>query len=174
MSTNSIFLKEMGITEWTSRDLVQEKSEVIASVEPTSTFAAEAHEQISSGIWWFFGNKPQGDAEVLFQNIIRVLGLSTQEWSWKNPMEEFDPEQLPQDGTSIVALAFGGSAAQKLSGERDALSDLRETILAINADGAEDLPLIATFELNQLISRPKDKALFWQDVQLAKSVLQNI
>ena len=174
MSTNSIFLKEMGITEWTSRDLVQEKSEVIASVKPTSTVATETHEQISSGIWWFFGNKPQGDAEVLFQNIIRVLGLSNQEWSWKNPMEEFDPEQLPQDGTSIVALAFGGSAAQKLSGERDALSDLRETILAINADGAEDLPLIATFELNQLISRPKDKALFWQDIQLAKSVLQNI
>ena len=174
MSTNSTFLKEMGITEWTSRDLVQEQSEVIALVEPTSTAASETQERISSGIWWFFGNKPQGDAEVLFQNIIRVLGLSTQEWSWKNPMEEFDPEQLPNDGTPIVALAFGGSAAQKLSGERDALSDLRETVLAINADGAEDLPLIATFELNQLISRPKDKALFWQDVQLAKSVLQNI
>jgi DNA polymerase len=46
--------------------------------------------------------------------------------------------------------------------------------LAINADGAEDLPLIATFELNQLIARPKDKTLFWQDLLLAKSVLQNI
>jgi DNA polymerase len=47
-------------------------------------------------------------------------------------------------------------------------------VLAINADGAEDLPLIATFELNQLMARPKDKALFWQDLLLAKSVLQNI
>lgn len=175
MSTNSTFLKEMGITEWTSRDLVEEKPELIATVEASRlTVAPETRERISSGIWWFFGNKPQGDAEILFQNIIRVLGLSPQEWSWKNPIERFNPEQLPQDGTPIVALAFGGSAAQKLSGERDALSDLRETVLAINADGAEDLPLIATFELNQLISRPKDKALFWQDVQLAKSVLQNI
>ena len=175
MSTNSTFLKEMGITEWTSRDLVEEKPELIATVETSSlNVAPETRERISSGIWWFFGNKPQGDAELLFQNIIRVLGLSPQEWSWKNPIERFNPEQLPQDGTPIVALAFGGSAAQKLSGERDALSDLRETVLAINADGAEDLPLIATFELNQLISRPKDKALFWQDVQLAKSVLQNI
>ena len=174
MSTNSTFLKEMGITEWTSRDLGQEKSEVIASVEPTSTIVSEAPERISSGIWWFFGNKPQGDAEVLFQNIIRVLGLSPQEWSWKNPVEQFNSDQLPQDGTPIVAIAFGGSAAQKLSGERDALPELRETVLAINADGAEELPLIATFELNQLISRPKDKALFWQDIQLAKSVLQNI
>ncbi|WP_216198220.1 DNA polymerase III subunit psi [Polynucleobacter sp. UK-Mo-2m-Kol15] len=175
MSTNSTFLKEMGITEWTSRDLVQEKSEPIASVEASeSTISEETHAKISFGIWWFFGSKPEGAADVLFQNIIRVLGLSPQEWSWKNPMEKFNPEQLPQDGSPIVALAFGGAAAQKLSGERDALSDLRETVLVINANGAEDLPLIATFELNQLVSRPKDKALFWQDVQLAKSVLQNI
>jgi DNA polymerase len=174
MSTNSIFLKEMGITEWTSRDPGQEKFEVIASVEPISTVPLEVPERISAGIWWFFGNKPQGDAEVLFKNIIRALGLSPQEWSWKNPAEQFNPDQLPQDGTPIVALAFGAVAAQKLSGERDALPELRDTVLAINADGAEDIPLIATFELNQLITRPKDKALFWQDVQLAKSVLQNI
>lgn len=175
MSTNSTLLKEMGITEWISRDIAEEKSEAIASDETSaSTVVAETQERIASGIWWFFGNKPQGEAEVLFQNIIRVLGLSPQEWSWKNPLDQFNPEQLPQDGRPIVALAFGGAAAQKLSGERDALSDLRETVLAINADGAEDLPLIATFELNLLISRPKDKALFWQDVQLAKSVLQNV
>ena len=184
MSTNSAFLKEMGITEWTSRDAVPAQAQVLPSAEvviqqsdsiaTAASVASEAHERISSGMWWFFGNKPQGDAEVLFQNIIRVLGLTPQEWSWKNPTDKFNPELLPQDGTPIVALAFGGPAAQKLSGERDALPELRETVLAINADGAEDLPLIATFELNQLIARPKDKALFWQDLLLAKSVLQNI
>jgi DNA polymerase len=184
MSTNSAFLKEMGITEWTSRDAAPEQVQVMVAAEvttqqadPIATAAAvnpETRERISSGIWWFFGNKPQGDAEVLFQNIIRVLGLTPQEWTWKNPADKLNPELLPQDGTPIVALAFGGPAAQKLSGERDALPELRETVLAINADGAEDLPLIATFELNQLIARPKDKALFWQDLLLAKSVLQNI
>jgi DNA polymerase len=184
MSANAAFLKEMGITEWTSRDAVPAQAQAMVSAEvltqqtdPISTAASaplEVRERISSGIWWFFGNKPQGDAEVLFQNIIRVLGLTPQEWSWKNPTDKVNPELLPQDGAPIVALAFGGSAAQKLSGERDALPELRETVLAINADGAEDLPLIATFELNQLIARPKDKALFWQDLLLAKSVLQNI
>lgn len=179
MSTNSTFLKEMGITEWTSRDAAPEPAaEVIATeVSKHETAAAvltENQERASAGIWWFYGNKPQGDAEVLFQNTIRVLGLSPQEWSWKNYADQFNPEQLPQDGTPIVALAFGGTAAQRLSGERDALPELRETVLAINADGAEDLPLIATFELNQLIARPKDKSLFWQDLLLAKSVLQNI
>ncbi|MEN9862704.1 MAG: hypothetical protein RLZZ601_468 [Pseudomonadota bacterium] len=184
MSTNSAFLKEMGITEWASRDAVPAHAQVLPSAEvvaqqadPIATaasVASEASERISSGMWWFFGNKPQGHAEVLFQNIIRVLGLTPQEWSWNNPSDKFNPELLPQGGMPIVALAFGGPVAQKLSGERDALPGLRETVLAINADGAEDLPLIATFELNQLIARPKDKALFWQDLLLAKSVLQNI
>jgi DNA polymerase len=175
MSTNSTFLKEMGITEWTTRDAAPEPSQAILTAEVSNDQAAtETQERHSSGIWWFFGNNPQGDAEVLFQNIIRVLGLTPQEWSWKNPADKLNPELLPQDGTPIVSLAFGGAAAQKLSGERDALPELRETVLAINADGAEDLPLIATFELNQLLSRPKDKALFWQDLLLARSVLQNI
>ncbi|MBU3598064.1 DNA polymerase III subunit psi [Polynucleobacter sp. AP-Basta-1000A-D1] len=175
MSTNSTFLKEMGITEWTTRDAAPEPIQAILTAEVSNDQAAtETQERHSSGIWWFFGNKPQGDAEVLFQNIIRALGLTPQEWSWKNPADKLNPELLPQDGTPIVALAFGGAAAQKLSGERDALPELRETVLAINADGAEDLPLIATFELNQLLSRPKDKALFWQDLLLARSVLQNI
>ena len=184
MSTNSAFLKEMGITEWTSRDAIEQgaSSPTIAeSVMETTALqqaapvpvAAESSPRISSGIWWFFGAKPQGDAEVLFQNVIRVLGLTPQEWSWKSPADRINPELLPQDGTPIVALAFGGAAAQKLSGERDGLPELRETVLAINSDVAEDLPLIATFELNQLIARPKDKALFWQDLLLAKSVLQN-
>lgn len=183
MSTNSIYLKEMGITEWTSRDAILEDTQAMIAVAsktqvdaipPASSVVAEKQERISAGVWWFFGNKPQGDAEVLFQNIIRVLGLTSQEWSWKSPSEKLHADLLPQDGTPIVALAFGGTAAQKLSGERDALPELRETVLAINADGVEDLPLIATFELTQLVSRPKDKALFWQDLLLAKSVLQNI
>ena len=182
-STNSAFLKEMGITEWTSRDSIPLQSQQVLVTEVSGHASAnlatapdnvETQERISSGIWWFFGNKPQGDAEMLFQNIIRVLGLTPQEWSWKNPSEKFNPELLPQDGMPIVAMAFGGAAAQKLSGERDALPELREAVLAIEADGAEDLPLIATFELNQLIARPKDKALFWQDLLFAKSVLQNI
>jgi DNA polymerase len=184
MSTNSVFLKEMGITEWTSRDAVLESAKAPSAsmaVNPTTLttpttptqVVTEPKERVSSGIWWFFGNKPQGDAEMFFQNIIRILGLAPQEWSWKNPAETLNPELLPQDGSPIVAVAFGGSAAQKLSGERDGLPELRETVLAINANGAEDLPLIATFELNQIISSPRNKALFWQDILLAKSVLQN-
>jgi DNA polymerase len=175
ISTNSAFLKEMGITEWSLRDAPLEPTQSI-SVEQTVTAIheiAEPNQSAAFGTWWFFGNHPQGEAEILFQNIIRVLGLTPQAWSWKNPDEKFLPEHLPQDGSPIVALAFGGPAAQKLSGERDGLPELREMVLAINADGAEDLPLIATFDLNQLISSPKNKALFWQDLLLAKSVLQN-
>ena len=172
-STNSTFLKEMGITEWALRN-----APASPSIEPSAHVQAPIDQlpvdRKSLGTWWFFGNKPQGDAEVLFQNMIRVLGLSTQEWCWKNPAENINPLEIPQDGTPLVAMAFGAPATQKLSGERDALPQLRETVLAINAEGAEEIPLIATFELNQILSRPKDKALLWQDLLLAKSVLQNL
>lgn len=188
MSTKSAFLKEMGVTEWTSRDAFAEPVKPIAASEmaasrpdsppidnlsATTQVHVESKERSHAGTWWFFGSPPQGEAKLLFQNIIRVLGLTPQEWSWKNPAEQLNPEQLPRDGSPMVAIAFGGAAAQKLSGEREGLSELRETVLAINADGAEDLPLIATFELNQMIASPKNKALFWQDLLLAKSVLQN-
>ena len=170
---NSTFLKEMGITEWSVRNAPE--SDVIAQTPVADEVVEKASSQRKSlGTWWFFGNKPQGDSEILFQNIIRALGLMASEWSWKSPSEKMDHMSAPQDGSPIVAIAFGGSAAQKLSGERDSLSELRETVLAINSPGLEEIPLIATFELNQLISRPNDKPLFWQDLLLAKSVLQNI
>ena len=82
--------------------------------------------------------------------------------------------QAAVDNKGGSVNAFGGAAAQKLSNERDGLAQLRETVLAIDADGVEEVPLIATFELNHLVSRSIDKGLFWQDLLLAKSVMQNI
>jgi DNA polymerase len=44
----------------------------------------------------------------------------------------------------------------------------------MNGEGLEDIPVLATFDLPYLLSRPKDKALLWQDLLLAKSVLLNL
>ncbi len=172
-NTHATFLKEMGITQWTSRDVVG--TEIAGHAQSTNLehIREVTEARTPLGMWWFIGSKPQGDAELLMQSIVRSLGLSAQEWIWINPNESLDSKELPQDGTPIVAIAFGGSVAQKLSGERDPLPQLRQTILAFNQDGFEELPLIATFELNHLLSKPKDKALLWQDLLLAKSVLQN-
>jgi len=54
------------------------------------------------------------------------------------------------------------------------LPQLRETILALNNGSDEEVPVIASFDLAQLLAKPKDKALLWQDLLLAKSMLQNI
>ena len=177
-STNSSFLKEMGITEWASRDAVtpQVSTTVITSTA-ANTQEAQASaipEKVSDGTWWFFGNKPQGESAVLFQNMIRVLGLSPDEWSWINPSNDLNALELPQNGLPTIAFVFGGPAAQKLSGERDSLPELRETVLALKCELEEEVPLIASFELTQLLARSKDKSLLWQDLLLAKSVLQNI
>jgi len=171
-NTNSAFLKEMGITEWTSRDAAQASPEASISLNAqTISHEEQPSQRVSHGIWWFFGNEPQGDAKVLFQNLIRVLGLAKNEWSWKNSSENLS--QLASPELPVVAVAFGGPVAQKITGERDALPQLRETVLALNTGNEEEIPVIASFELNQVLSKPKEKALLWQDLLLARSVLQN-
>ena len=45
---------------------------------------------------------------------------------------------------------------------------------SINTSNDEDIPVIASFDLAQAIARPTDKALLWQDLLLARSVLQNV
>ena len=175
--SNSELLKEMGITEWASRDqpqIASATSPLTTSTEegvPQQSFAAE---RAPHGGWLFFGQKPQGDTQVLFQNIVRVLGLSPNEWSWKNASDRLDQITAPENGMPLVAFAFGGPIAQKITGERDALPQLRETVLALNTGNDDEIPVIASFDLSQAIAKPNEKALLWQDLLLAKSVLQNI
>jgi len=171
-NTHSTFLKEMGITEWTSRDAVQSTAEVsdLAKTQASSEVAQPSTRE-SNGMWWFFGIEPQGDAQILFQNMIRALGLTKNEWSWKSPGQALSQLNIPE--MPVIAIAFGGPAAQKITGERDPLPQLRETVLALNTGGEEEIPVIASFELNHVIAKPSDKALLWQDILLARSVLQN-
>ncbi|MBU3625778.1 DNA polymerase III subunit psi [Polynucleobacter sp. JS-Safj-400b-B2] len=170
INNHSAFLKEMGITEWTSRDAVQPPTVVsVTSSNQDSTSGNESTRRPSYGTWWFFGNEPQGDAKILFQNIIRILGLAKDEWSWKGTSENLS--QLSSPESPVVVVAFGGPAAQKITGERDSLPQLRETVLALSTGNEEEIPVIASFELNQALANPKEKALLWQDLLLAKSVL---
>jgi hypothetical protein len=175
-NTQTAFLKEMGITQWSARDsnASSPSESPPPATQDTAMNGAETVETVSQGYWWFFGAQPQGDAQALFQSMIRAMGLGSQEWSWKNASDDLKQLQAPENGLPVVALAFGGAVAQKITGERDALPQLRETILALNNDSDEEIPVIATFDLAQLIAKPKDKALLWQDLLLAKSVLQNI
>ena len=171
-NNHSAFLKEMGITEWTSGDAVQSIATVSeGGVTQASPEVAHLSPQVSHGMWWFFGNEPQGDAQILFQNMIRALGLAKNEWSWKNPGQNLSQLSTPE--VPLVAIAFGGPAAQKITGERDPLPQLRETVLALNTGNEEEIPVIASFDLNQALTQPKDKPLIWQDLLLARSVLQN-
>jgi len=177
-NTHSSFLKEMGITEWTSREALSQPTASIDLVpsEPTHSGldASLNTDRISVGQWWFFGNKPQGDAQTLFKNLIRVLGLSSSEWEWKSPGDNLSQLKMPENGLPVVAFAFGGPSAQKITGERDPLPQLRETVLALNTGTDEDIPVIASYDLGQVVAGPKDKVFLWQDLLLAKSVLQNI
>ena len=163
--SNSAILKEMGISEWVSKDAMP-----LASTEAPLDSSAQSKPR---GTWWFFGSKPKGEAEVLFQNLIRVLGLRTDEWLWQEPVNKSKLAK-PDNALPIVSIAFGGQAVQAMTGERDTLDELRETILELSIEGLEEIPLIPSFTLEHYISKPQDKRLLWQDLLLAKSVLQSL
>ncbi|MBU3582400.1 DNA polymerase III subunit psi [Polynucleobacter sp. 15G-AUS-farblos] len=178
-NSHSSFLKEMGITEWISRESapVGDSFKPIMASSEDSASPRNQEPQVAQEprfFWWFIGDQTQGDAQLLFQNIVRVLGLGPQEWSWLKPSEKLNMLISSAPEIPVVALVFGGPAAQKITGERDSLPQLRETVLAIDGDGLEDIPVVATFDLSHLLSKPKDKALLWQDLLLAKSVLQSL
>ncbi|AWW44515.1 hypothetical protein G6687_04675 [Polynucleobacter paneuropaeus] len=164
-NSNSAILKEMGISEWVSKDAMP-----LASTEAPLDSSAQSKPR---GTWWFFGSKPKGEAEVLFQNLIRVLGLRTDEWLWQEPVNKSKLAK-PDNALPIVSIAFGGQAVQAMTGERDTLDELRETILELSIEGLEEIPLIPSFTLEHYISKPQDKRLLWQDLLLAKSVLQSL
>jgi DNA polymerase len=183
MTTNpsaTDFLKEMGITTWQTRVTTGDSpTEIAPELNVQSTLGAhEAHLNVpvthSFGIWWFYGDQPQGEAAQLLDNVVRALGLSEQQWVWKKPASQFNRLELPSEGGPLVAITFGASATQVLTGEHDSLVELRGSILMIPQEGAEDIPVIATFDLFHLLSKPKDKMLFWQDLLLAKSVLHSL
>ena len=160
----SRYLKEMGITEWSLRSAAQDSA-------PTITPSTESHQVVSNQepkvYWLFYGQAPSGDQERLFQNIISALGLLPNEWEWRS----LSDTQAPNTQLPCVAFAFGEQAAQTLSGEQEPLAHLRDVVLEIVG---QDIPLIPSFDLAHCLNRPKDKALLWQDLLLARSVLQSL
>lgn len=160
----SRYLKEMGITEWSLRSATQDSA-------PSITPSAEAHQVISNQepkvYWLFYGQAPGGDQERLFQNILLALSLLPKEWEWRSLTDT----QAPNTQLPCVAFAFGEQVAQALSGEQEPLSQLRDVVLEI---AGQDIPLIASFDLAHCLNRPKDKAFLWQDLLLARSVLQSL
>jgi DNA polymerase len=174
----SSFLKEMGITEWVDRSSLSAslstpavpQSNAQASPEPTAN--ASEHAVEISGRWIFIGTKPQGDALILFQNIVRVLGLPNSAWVWQEQKANIDA-LIESSTVPLVAIAFGAASAQRLTGEHAPLKELRGAIHSL-MHGEADVPLIATLELAQVLARPQEKALLWEDLLLARSVLQSL
>ena len=171
MNTNyrSLYLKEMGISEWTLRgDANKPLTTQAQASTPIASENAAPQINIEPKVYWlFYGTRPSGEAEQLFKNMIRALSLLPSEWEWREPIDT----SPPKNNLPCVAFAFGVSAAQTLSGENEPLTNLRDVVLEVIG---QEIPLVVSFDLAHLLNKPKDKALAWQDLLLARSVLQSL
>ena len=177
-SMRSSFLKEMGITEWVDRSIPLAPLNASATPQgnpppsPESTANTTEHATQISGRWIFIGTKPQGDALTLFQNMVRALGLPNGGWVWQDQKANINA-LIEASTVPLVAIAFGAASAQRLTGEHAPLTELRGAIHSL-MHGETEVPLIATLELAQVLARPQEKALLWEDLLLARSVLQSL
>lgn len=169
MSTElrSSYLKEMGVSEWSLRKSGPGFATVASQDHQGADSKASSNTLEPKVYWLFYGDKPNGDAELLFKNILRALGLLQSEWEWRQSSNT----KVPDTHLPCVAFVFGQRAAQALSGEQDSLENLRDIVLEITG---QDIPLVASFDLAHLLTKPQDKALAWQDLLLARSVLQSL
>ena len=169
----SIYLKEMGISQWSLRNTgpsftPQAPTDASESQVPDTQTPAQTKTNLAPKVYWlFYGKTLSGDTELLFMNIIRALGLVQGEWEWREPGNT----KAPDTPLPCIAFAFGADAAQLLSGEREPLESLRDVVLELSG---QDIPLVASFNLSHLLQKPNDKALAWQDLLLARSVLQSL
>jgi DNA polymerase len=109
---------------------------------------------------------------TLFQNIVRVMGLPNGAWVWQDQKTNIDA-LIESSTVPLVAIAFGAASAQRLTGEHAPLNELRGAIHSL-MHGEAEVPLIVTLELAQVLARPQEKALLWEDLLLARSVLQSL
>ncbi|WP_353148108.1 uracil-DNA glycosylase [Pollutimonas bauzanensis] len=70
-------------------------------------------------------------------------------------------------------LALGNLAAQALLGVETELDQLRGQVHHLQTEAGQDIPLVATYHPASLLLRPQHKADAWQDLNLARTMLQD-
>jgi hypothetical protein len=102
----SIYLKEMGISQWSLRNTgpsftPQAPTDTSESQVQDTQTPAQAKTNLTPKVYWlFYGKALSGDTELLFQNIIRALGLVQGEWEWREPSNTKAPD------TPLPCIAF--------------------------------------------------------------------
>ena len=159
-------LAEMGIPVWELRQ--QKITELeIATGHPINS--AEIDQQLLQSDWLILIDKQtyNDQAQRLLQAMLSTIGLSLQ------TVAIVTHEQLPQlhvlSADRKVLLAFGTTARQLMLDNKSTLEESRgKAHQTLNSK----LTTIVSFGLDELLERPENKILAWQDLQLARATYQ--
>lgn len=151
---------------------------------------------VQNADWFFVGEAPGqqedregepfiGNAGHLLDAMIGALGLTRQQVYITNAVKCHPPENREPDADELiqcrqylaaqielvapkVIVALGKVSAQLLTDSTHNIAQLRAKT---HAYGAKQIPLVVTYHPAYLLRRPQDKALAWQDLCLARSLL---
>jgi len=152
-------LNVMGITVWEFRSTQSEAVSVVADIIPQ-----QASEPLLKCDWVvMIDEKTYGEqAQRLLHAMLFAIGVE------KHQLAIIDTKQLTQldniPTQKKVLIVLGTDIAKQLLGESIIRGSIHQTLNS-------QISTVVSFGLDDLLSKPENKAQAWQDLQLAKQAL---
>lgn len=164
------YLQEMGISTWHLRQA--EMPKVQAEQSTVTVAQSDSGQQdvkpSAQGLspWVFIVDDLTGDAALLFDRILASLYLT------RADIQCLSSQQCSQIDiqSAGVVVAMGSLLPKKLLQIDEAFEEVRGAVESLEINGHE-LPIVFTDHPAHLLKYAQDKARTWQDLILARSLL---
>jgi len=156
----AVILKEMGISSWKVRELRPQSQDPI----PQPIMSQPMNPQFP--IWTLVLNANPATHGLLknIQKVIQNFGVEVQ-------FVTEPPSNLSsQDIRGQLLIAFGEIAGAHFSQESAPLAELREILFETINEQDQEIPVVITYPLEELLQDPVKKKWLWADLVFARNV----
>lgn len=158
------YLNAMGISTWVVAD--GESATQLSGGGEIPSEVQEKHANAAHGfIWTFVIDQLSGDANILFDKMLASFMLKRADIQLINSAEALSGRVSGQ-----VVFAMGADLGKKLLQLQEPFNELRGALHALEVHG-DELPVVLSYHPEHLLKKPADKALAWQDLLLARSLV---
>jgi hypothetical protein len=161
----STILKEMGISSWRLKD-VDRYRDTKSDTKTIATPQEQSSMQANFPIWTVV-LEDTTQTKSLWENVRKVIknfGVELQIIT--DPAQSISANQI--QGSLLIAL--GETACQHFSGERAPISELREILFETTNQYDQEIPVIISYSILDLLRDPAKKKQFWSDLIFARNV----
>lgn len=158
------YLNAMGISTWVVAD-GESATQSSGGGDMSSATQGMSVSGAQGFVWTFVLDQLSGDANILFDKMLASFMLKRADIQLIN-----SSEALSGKASGQVVFAMGADLGKKLLQLQEPFNELRGAVHSLEVNG-EELPVVLSFHPEHLLKKPSDKALAWQDLLLARSLV---